>query len=94
MNPSNTPPDFLTIDECAELLRVDRKTVYAAVRDGRLPALRIGRLFRVNRGDLHRLLHTATAKAELAQRRHIRHTSVTGEFARLARRPNDTSEAA
>ena len=45
-------PAFLTVDECAELLRVDRKTVYTAIRAGRLPALRLGRLFRIARSDI------------------------------------------
>jgi excisionase family DNA binding protein len=40
----------LTVDEVAELLRVDRKTVYEAVRVGELPgAVRVGRAIRVHR---------------------------------------------
>lgn len=29
--------DIMTVDECAEFLRVNRKTIYDAVRDGELP---------------------------------------------------------
>ena len=35
-------PDVLTVDELAELLRVNRKTVYNAINEGSLPARRIG----------------------------------------------------
>ena len=34
-------PAVMTADEVAALLRVDRKTVYDAVKDGTLPALRL-----------------------------------------------------
>jgi excisionase family DNA binding protein len=33
----------LTVDEVAEILGLDRKTVYAAVNSGELPSLRVGR---------------------------------------------------
>lgn len=29
--------EFITVDECAALLRLNRKTVYDAVREGELP---------------------------------------------------------
>ena len=40
----------LTIDEVAELLRVDRKTVYSMAKRGRQPGCRrVGRCIRVSR---------------------------------------------
>lgn len=33
---------FLTVHETAQLLRVDRGTVYRAIADGRLPHLQLG----------------------------------------------------
>ena len=78
-------PTFLTVDECAELLRVDRKTVYTAIRDGRLPALRLGRLFRIARSDIDRLRDPGTVDAKPTLSRHIRLRPVTGSFGRLAR---------
>lgn len=33
----------LTVDAVAEILGVDRKTVYAAINSGELPSLRVGR---------------------------------------------------
>lgn len=45
---SNALPDpkarpTLSVDEVAEILGLDRKTVYASVRSGELPSLRVGR---------------------------------------------------
>ena len=45
--------EFLTIDESAALLRVNRNTLYEAIRLGQVPGvLRIGRLLRLRRADL------------------------------------------
>lgn len=42
--------EFLSIEETAEYLRLDRKTVYAMIRRGDLPGVRrCGRTFRVHR---------------------------------------------
>ena len=43
-------PDVLTADEVAALLRVDRKSIYAAVARDEVPGvLRLGRLIRFSR---------------------------------------------
>ncbi len=42
-----TPPTYLTVQECAALLRVDHKTVRAAINEGRITVVRIGRLIRI-----------------------------------------------
>lgn len=41
--------DVLTVDEAAAILRVDRKTLYAAVARGEVPARKIGRTIRLSR---------------------------------------------
>jgi excisionase family DNA binding protein len=38
---------FLTVAEVAALMRVSKMTVYRLVHSGELPALRVGRSFRV-----------------------------------------------
>jgi len=43
---------FLTPEEVAGLLRVSRRTVYNWLRSGQLPALRIGKVWRVRREDI------------------------------------------
>jgi excisionase family DNA binding protein len=39
--------DFNTVDFTAEVLKTDRKTVYAAISRNEIPVVRIGRLIRV-----------------------------------------------
>ena len=41
--PDPTERPTLTVDAVAEILGLDRKTVYAAVNSGELPSLRVGR---------------------------------------------------
>jgi excisionase family DNA binding protein len=47
-------PTVMSADEVAALLRVDRKTVYDAVKDGTLPALRLGCVIRFSRSEVLR----------------------------------------
>lgn len=61
--PRGDPPEFLTVDEVADLLRCDRKAVYEAVRHGQIPCLRIGRLVRVRRTDLVRFTSPGQGRA-------------------------------
>ena len=43
----NTAPTFLTVAEVAVMMRVSKMTVYRMVHSGELPAMRVGRSFRV-----------------------------------------------
>ncbi len=43
---------FLSIQEAADILNVQYKTVYRLVRDGELPAARIRRIYRIKYEDL------------------------------------------
>jgi excisionase family DNA binding protein len=44
------PPALLRVEEVAALLRINRKSAYAAIEDGTIPGVvRIGRVIRVNR---------------------------------------------
>lgn len=46
-------PEFLTAEEAAALLRVNRKTFYRALERGEVPGVvRIGRLTRIRRSAL------------------------------------------
>ena len=47
---------FLTVGEIARRLRVSNMTVYRLVRSGRLPAVRIGRGYRIREEDVRRYL--------------------------------------
>ncbi|PPK93491.1 excisionase family DNA binding protein [Kineococcus xinjiangensis] len=47
---------FLTVAEVASLMRVSKMTVYRLVHHGELPAVRVGRSFRVPEHAVHEYL--------------------------------------
>ena len=54
-----TRTQFLTVAEVASLMRVSKMTVYRLVHNGELPAVRVGRSFRVHAKAVHDLLETS-----------------------------------
>ncbi|UMG93863.1 helix-turn-helix domain-containing protein [Nocardioides sp. TF02-7] len=53
---SRPDPKFLTIAEVAAMMRVSKMTVYRLVHNGELPAVRVGRSFRVHEDDVDEYL--------------------------------------
>ncbi|HEY0952132.1 helix-turn-helix domain-containing protein [Nocardioides sp.] len=58
---ATTPGDtssskFLTVAEVAAMMRVSKMTVYRLVHNGELPAVRVGRSFRVQEKDVDEYL--------------------------------------
>lgn len=49
-------PEILTVAEAAQVLRIGRNQAYELIRQGELPALRLGRTIRVSKAALERLL--------------------------------------
>jgi excisionase family DNA binding protein len=47
---------FLTVAEVAAVMRVSKMTVYRLVHNGELPAVRVGRSFRVTEDDVDEYL--------------------------------------
>lgn len=47
---------FMTVAEVAGKLRVSNMTVYRLVNSGQLPAVRVGRGYRIREGDLVKYL--------------------------------------
>jgi excisionase family DNA binding protein len=47
---------FLTVSEVARQLRVSNMTVYRLINSGQLPAVRIGKSFRLREEDIDRYL--------------------------------------
>ncbi len=45
---------FLTTEDVLSYLRVNARTVYRLIREGELPAVRVGRQWRIKRRDLDR----------------------------------------
>ncbi|GAB3073848.1 helix-turn-helix domain-containing protein [Corynebacterium aquatimens] len=54
---------FLTVAEVAEIMRVSKMTVYRLVHAGELPAVRVGRSFRVNENAVSEYLDASTFEA-------------------------------
>ena len=50
---------FFTVAEVASILRVSKMTVYRLVHSGQLPAVRVGRSFRVPEDAVHKYLRTS-----------------------------------
>ena len=76
---------YLSVDETAALLRVDRKSIYKAIRSQRLPALQVGRTLRVAVADLQALAVDPTTGGSAAPRRRTRPREAVGEFTQRAR---------
>jgi excisionase family DNA binding protein len=70
---SSDPEQVMTVEQVAAYLQLHRLTVYRYIREGKIPAARIGRLYRVHKSDVDRLLAaravTSTGRAA-GRRRH------------------------
>lgn len=53
----------MTVNEVAQLMRVSKMTIYRLVRQGDLPAVRIGRGYRLREEDIHRYLDSRYTEA-------------------------------
>lgn len=47
---------LLTVGEVATLMRVSNMTVYRLIKSGQLAAIRVGKNYRIRRGDMDRYL--------------------------------------
>lgn len=48
----NTAPDVLTVDELADLLRVERRTVINYIKAKKIPAVQVGKLYRIAKKNI------------------------------------------
>lgn len=56
---------LVTVSEVASLMRVSTMTVYRLIRAGDLPAIRVGKNFRIREADVQRYLVERTVAPEL-----------------------------
>jgi excisionase family DNA binding protein len=63
VDPALAEVRFLTVAEVAALMRVSKMTVYRMVHAGDLPAVRVGRSFRVPEKSVHDYLRDAFIEA-------------------------------
>ena len=72
-------PRKLTVTEVAHRLQVEPKTVYRLIRAGKLPAFKVGTLWRINEEDFE-----AFAKPETPKRQPRNQRERIAHLARLA----------
>lgn len=56
MQPNESQSKFVTVAEVAGELRVSNMTVYRLIQAGQLPAVRVGRSYRIRAADFDRYL--------------------------------------
>lgn len=55
---------LLTVGEVAGMMRVSNMTVYRLIKSGQLPAIRVGKNYRLRESDIDRYLTERSVKAE------------------------------
>lgn len=56
MSQSTFGEPLLTVGEVAAMMRVSNMTVYRLIKSGQLSAIRVGKNYRIRRGDVDRYL--------------------------------------
>jgi excisionase family DNA binding protein len=56
LNGARARSRYVTVAEVADLLRVSNMTVYRLVQSGQLPAVRVGRSYRIREEDVDRFV--------------------------------------
>lgn len=56
LNDARSRSRYVTVTEVADQLRVSNMTVYRLVQSGQLPAVRVGRSYRIREEDVDRFL--------------------------------------
>ncbi len=63
----------MTVEQVADYLQLNRLTVYRYVREGKIPAARIGKLYRISRRDVDQFLEARRVGEPDRRRRPVRH---------------------
>jgi excisionase family DNA binding protein len=58
------PGGLLTVSEVAGAMRVSNMTVYRLIKSGELPAVRVGKNYRLRETDLERFLEERSVRTE------------------------------
>ncbi len=61
---TNLGEPLLTVGEVASLMRVSNMTVYRLIKSGQLPAIRVGKNYRLRRPDVERYLNVRSVGAD------------------------------
>lgn len=80
---------MLSVNEVAQILGLHVRTVRAYVREGKLPAVKVGKQYRVARADVEKLLGSTLAESDLAGSRSEVEVSAVVEISHVS--TNDMS---
>lgn len=61
-------PGFMKVEEVAHIMRVSKMTVYRLIHSGELPAVRVGRSFRVAEKSVEEYLQEALVETSYAEK--------------------------
>lgn len=56
---SDLPTEIMTVEQVADYLQLNKLTVYKYLREGRLPASKLGKSYRIRKSDVDWFLDTA-----------------------------------
>ena len=62
---------YYSIEEVAELLNVDYQLIYKLIKNGQLPALKLGRIYRINQHDLDAFIEANMTSARGEASKHV-----------------------
>jgi excisionase family DNA binding protein len=68
MNSVEHLPEIMTPEQAADYLQVNRETIYRYIRDGRLFASKLGRVYRIPRRSVELLLWSSRTRADIPLR--------------------------
>ena len=54
-------PRFMTVTEVADIMRVSKMTVYRLIHSGEMPAIRVGKSFRVPEASVAQMIQAGMA---------------------------------
>ena len=97
---NRTPADLMTVDQVAAYLQLNKLTVYKFIRAGDLPAVRLGRSFRIRRADVdqfleaHKVAPKRAARPEAASAVRRPEAPLREQQSRQTREPVSAAESA
>ena len=84
--------NFLTLEQIAHILQVNKMTVYREVKRGKLKAYKFGKELRIRNTDFEAYLHNAYKAAQ--QSMHAHRTCITQSHGKRATRAEITQQTA
>lgn len=63
------PTSLITVEEAADYLKVDAKTVYRLINDKQIKAAAIGRVYRIDMKDLEEFIQRSKLKVQKQRRK-------------------------